>query len=103
MSDVDVKVKTNIAVNVDAKEPPLFNVVFLNDDTTTIDFVVEMLMIHFDYDANSGVDKAREIHEQGSAVVATLPYELAEQKGVEITMTARKSGYPLQIRISADQ
>jgi ATP-dependent Clp protease adapter protein ClpS len=32
-------------------------------------------------------------------VVAVLPYELAEQKGVEITVQARGEGYPLQIKL----
>jgi len=34
--------------------------------------------------------------------VAVLPYEIAEQKGVEITLAARNSGYPLQIRLEPD-
>jgi ATP-dependent Clp protease adapter protein ClpS len=32
-------------------------------------------------------------------VVATLPYEIAEQKGIEITVKARAEGYPLQIKL----
>ncbi len=43
-----------------------------------------------------------EIHQQGSSIVAVLPFELAEQKGLEVTTMARNQGYPLQIRIEAD-
>jgi ATP-dependent Clp protease adapter protein ClpS len=35
--------------------------------------------------------------------VAVLPYELAEQKGIEITMAARSQNYPLQIKIEAER
>jgi ATP-dependent Clp protease adapter protein ClpS len=40
-----------------------------------------------------------DVHGSGSAVVAVLPYELAEQKGIEITVSARAEGYPLQIKL----
>jgi ATP-dependent Clp protease adapter protein ClpS len=38
----------------------------------------------------------------GSAVVAVLPYEIAEQKGIEITVDARNEGFPLQIKLEPD-
>ena len=34
--------------------------------------------------------------------VAVLPYEVAEQKGIEVTMSARSSGYPLMVKIEAE-
>ena len=42
------------------------------------------------------------IHTEGSAVVAVMPYEIAEQKGIEVTMEARTEGFPLQVKIEAD-
>jgi ATP-dependent Clp protease adapter protein ClpS len=42
---------------------------------------------------------ARQINEDGSGVVVVLPYELAEQKGIEVTLLARSHGFPLQVRI----
>ena len=42
------------------------------------------------------------IHNEGSATVALLPYEMAEQKGVEATQLARASGFPLVIKLEAD-
>jgi ATP-dependent Clp protease adapter protein ClpS len=43
------------------------------------------------------------IHEEGSAVVAVLPYEIAEQKGIEVTLDARNQGYPLQVKVEAEK
>lgn len=90
-----------IQPRVDVKPPPLFNVIYVNDSTTTMEFVVETLKIYFDYDEESAHDITMKIHEQGSAVVATLPYEIAEQKGVEITLLARNNGYPLAVKLEA--
>ena len=42
------------------------------------------------------------MHDDESAVVATLPYELAEQKGIEVTLDARSKGYPLQVKVEAE-
>jgi ATP-dependent Clp protease adapter protein ClpS len=35
-------------------------------------------------------------------VVAVLPYELAEQKGIEVTVQARNNNYPLQIKLEPE-
>ena len=43
-----------------------------------------------------------DIHSGGSAVVAVLPYEIAEQKGIEVTVEARNQGYPLQVKIESE-
>jgi ATP-dependent Clp protease adapter protein ClpS len=43
------------------------------------------------------------VHEEGSAVVAVLPYEMAEQKGIEVTLLARNNGFPLQVKIEQDR
>lgn len=83
----------------DIKPPPLFDVIYINDNTTTMEFVVETLKIYFDFDDLGAEAITMKIHEDGSAVVATLPYEIAEQKGVEITLLARKNGFPLVIKL----
>jgi ATP-dependent Clp protease adapter protein ClpS len=43
-----------------------------------------------------------DINDNGTAVVAVLPYEIAEQKGMEVTIEARKQGYPLQVKIESE-
>jgi ATP-dependent Clp protease adapter protein ClpS len=44
-----------------------------------------------------------DIHASGAAVVAVFPYEIAEQKGVEVTMLARSQSYPLQIKLEPEE
>ena len=99
MSQAEIKTRTKTKTNLDIKEPPMFRVIYINDDQTPMEFVISTLIEHFDYTIDSAQDITIAIHETGSAVVAVLPYELAEQKGVEITVAARSEGYPLQIKL----
>jgi ATP-dependent Clp protease adaptor protein ClpS len=84
------------------KEPPMFRVVYLNDNQTTMEFVVESLMEYFDYTVQTAEQITVDIHETGSACVAVLPYEIAEQKGTEVTLSARAQSYPLQIKLEPE-
>jgi ATP-dependent Clp protease adaptor protein ClpS len=77
-------------------------VVYLNDNQTTYEFVIESLIEYFDYTAETAEQITIDIHDAGSAVVAVLPYEIAEQKGVEVTMLARAQSYPLQIKLEPE-
>src|SRR6056300_1281488 len=87
------------AGKVELKEPNLWKVIMLNDDVTTMEFVVKVLNDFFDFNEEQANKIVVDIHENGSAVVATLPYEMAEQKGIEVTLAARNDGYPLEVRI----
>ena len=87
---------------VELREPPLFKIIYLNDNKTSVDFVVESLIQHFEYTAETAVTITEDIHNSGSAVVAILPYEIAEQKGIEDTLDARSNDYPLQIKLEPE-
>ena len=95
-SDTKTKINTNIA------EPPMFKVIYINDNQTAIEFVIDSLIEHFEYTSAAAEKITLDIHESGSAVVAVLPYEVAEQKGIEITVSARAAGYPLQIKLEPE-
>lgn len=98
----DAEIKTGTRIRIDVKEPPMFRVIYLNDDTTAVDFVISSLVDHFAYSAPDAEAVTLNIHAQGSAVVAVLPYEIAEQKGIEVTVSARSEGYPLQIKLEPE-
>jgi ATP-dependent Clp protease adaptor protein ClpS len=96
--DTKIKIKPNLAI----AEPPMFKVIYINDDLTSMDFVVRSLIDHFNYTDDTAHNITVGIHEQGSAVVAVLPYEIAEQKGIEVTLDARQEGFPLQVKIESE-
>ena len=97
-SDTKLKIKQNFKI----PEPPMFKIIYLNDDHTSMDFVISSLIEHFHYNPDTAVNITQNIHDEGSATVAVLPYEIAEQKGIEVTVEARNQGYPLQIKIEAE-
>jgi len=100
MSQPDTR--TRIKPSEAIKEPPLFRVVYLNDNQTSMEFVVETLIEYFDYTSETAEQITVDVHQTGSACVAVLPYEIAEQKGVEVTLLARAQGYPLQIKLEPE-
>jgi ATP-dependent Clp protease adaptor protein ClpS len=91
-----------IKVDHSIKEPPMFKVIYLNDNQTTMEFVIETLIEFFNYTPQTAQSITVDIHDQGSAVVAVLPYEVAEQKGIEVTVHARSNNYPLQIKLEPE-
>jgi ATP-dependent Clp protease adaptor protein ClpS len=94
---------TKIKVNNQLKEPSMYKVIYLNDNQTTMEFVVETLVEFFNYTPQTAVQITTDIHQAGSAVVAVLPYEVAEQKGIEVTVHARSQNYPLQIKLEPEE
>lgn len=103
MSTADPQQRTRTRSQVEIAEPPMFKVIYINDNQTAMEFVIDSLVQHFNYSHEDAAQTTIAIHESGSAVVAVLPYEIAEQKGIEITVSARSEGYPLQIKLEPDQ
>lgn len=97
-ADAATIIKTKQAV----KEPPLFKVIYINDNTTSMEFVIDSLVEFFNYNEDTAHKITMDIHEQGAATVAVLPYEIAEQKGIEVTVSARAHEYPLQIKLEPE-
>lgn len=93
---------TKIKINESVKEPPMFKVIYLNDNQTSMEFVIGSLIDVFDYTPQTAQEITENIHHAGSAVVAVLPYEIAEQKGIEVTVSARSQNYPLQIKLEPE-
>lgn len=97
--------KSKIDVVIDEKvqqivlEPEPVKVIVLNDDVTPVDFVVELLMKVFKHTEESAKEITIKIHTEGSGVVGSYSYEIAEQKTKEAIEESRSRGFPLQIRM----
>lgn len=76
--------------------PSLYKVILHNDNTTTMDFVVAVLVEIFHKAENEALDVTMDIHERGQGV-AGAPYtkEIAEEKVHETVNFARRNGFPL--------
>ena len=98
-TDTQEKTTIKIKPREDIKEPPPWNVIYINDEVTTQEFVVHSLILFFEYTEEAAEEMTMKVHTDGSAVVATLPFEMAEQKGIEVTMLARNNGFPLVVKL----
>ena len=87
----------------DIVPPSGYNIIYFNDEITTQDFVEESLIQFFDYNDADAEEMTLKIHTDGSAIVATLPFEIAEQKGIEVTLLARSKGYPLIVKLEQER
>ena len=71
----------------------------LNDDVTTMDIVVKILIMVFKKDKMTAVRLMLEVHHNGAAVVDVLPLEQAELRQLQTHSMAQKEGYPLRCMI----
>lgn len=81
------------------REPNKYNVIFMNDDATPMDWVVHVLTTIFKHNTAAAQDLTMKIHHHGSAVVGTYHYEIAEQKAAETMVSSRENGFPLKVTI----
>jgi ATP-dependent Clp protease adaptor protein ClpS len=96
-TDVDIKIDETIKHIV--KEPGKYNVIMLNDDQTPMNWVIEILKQIFKHSDASAETLTMTIHNEGSAVIGTYKYEIAEQKTVEAINASRNHGFPLQLKV----
>lgn len=79
------------------REPRLYKVELINDDVTTMDFVVRMLKQIF-YKSDADADTIMmATHKEGKAVVGSYTYDMARSKVGKATQMARKEGFPLKL------
>ncbi len=94
--------KVEEKVIVSLQPPKLWKVIFLNDDQTPMELVIELLTGIFKHSESTAKDITLEIHETGSGIAGVYPYEIAEQKGIEATGIARSNGSPLRIQVEEE-
>src|ERR1700722_4423105 len=76
-------------------QPPLFQVVLLNDDYTPMEFVVEDLERFFGMDRQTATRVMLEVHTRGKGVCGVFTYEIAETKVSQVTSYSREHQHPL--------
>ncbi len=82
---------------VEVKEPPKMAVLLHNDDFTTMEFVIEVLIRFFKCTPEESVQIMLSVHEAGSGVAGIYPAEIAETKVSQVTEYAQASGFPLKV------
>jgi ATP-dependent Clp protease adaptor protein ClpS len=82
---------------IEVKEPPKMAVLLHNDDYTTMEFVIEVLIRFFRRTPDEAVKVMLSVHERGSGVAGIYPAEIAETKVNQVTEYAKGHGYPLRV------
>ena len=80
----------------ETKKPELFKVLLLNDDYTTMDFVVEILESVFNKAPAEAYRIMMAVHTQGQGLCGVYPHEVAETKVATVVDMARSHGFPLR-------
>jgi ATP-dependent Clp protease adaptor protein ClpS len=81
------------------QEPKEYKVIFLNDDYTTMDFVVAMLVSVFHKSENDAITLMETVHKSGSAVVGVYSYDIALTRKKIVIENARRNGFPLRVEV----
>jgi ATP-dependent Clp protease adaptor protein ClpS len=99
---IDTDVVIDEKIKQVLKEPSKYNVIMLNDDVTPIEWVIGLLKEVFKHTGESAQALTLKIHNDGSAVVGTYKYEIAEQKSIEAVNVSRNNGFPLQLKVEEE-
>jgi ATP-dependent Clp protease adaptor protein ClpS len=83
-------------VKTEKREPPQFKVVLLNDDYTTMEFVVQVLESIFHKSPAEAFRIMMHVHLNGRGIAGVYPFEVAETKVETVTTLARKAEFPLR-------
>jgi ATP-dependent Clp protease adaptor protein ClpS len=90
IGDVDAKTER------DLKEPAMYRVLLHNDDYTTMEFVVQVLMLVFHKSVEQATHIMLNVHKRGTGMCGVFTYEVAETKVATVTRLARENGHPLK-------
>ncbi len=81
---------------VQFREPRLYKVLLLNDDYSSMDFVIQILMQIFHHSYEKAMDIMMKVHEQGKGLCGVYTYEIAETKVAHVRKMAKEAKFPLR-------
>lgn len=88
--EFELQVETKIAF------PKKFKVYLLNDDYTSMDFVVDVLMSIFHRNYEEAEKIMLDIHKKERGLCGVYTHEIAETKVMQVIKKAKDSGFPLK-------
>ena len=84
------------------ERPPLYKVFLHNDDFTTMEFVVFILLTVFNHNENEAIRLMLNVHRQGIGLAGVYTYEIAEMKVEKVTSLAQANEFPLLCTMEED-
>ena len=98
MSEYNPDIEGEIISELDEEvtEPPMYKVMLINDDYTTMEFVVGILVHVFHKSAEDATQIMLNVHRAGVGLCGVYPYEVAETKVDTVHALAKEAGFPLK-------
>ncbi len=82
--------------------PPQYKVIMINDDVTTMEFVVAILIDIFHKDELTANELMMKVHKTGKAVVGVYPYDIAQTRVDLALRRANDEGFPFRMKIEEE-
>jgi ATP-dependent Clp protease adaptor protein ClpS len=92
----DITEHVGTGIKEDVREPEMYKVLLHNDDYTTMEFVVEVLMAVFQKSEEDAVQIMLNVHRKGVGLCGVYTYEVAETKVAMVSSLAVENGFPLR-------
>ena len=84
------------------KEPRLYKVLLLNDDYSSMEFVIKVLMQIFHHSFEKATEIMLSVHEKGKGLCGVYAYEIAETKVSQVRKMAKEEKFPLRAIMEAE-
>lgn len=94
-----VQGETREKTRINIREPKLFRVIMHNDDFTSMDFVVDILITIFHKEEAEAERLMLTVHESGKAAVGSYPYDIAVTKVQAAAARAKEEGFPFRMTV----
>ncbi|MCL1786849.1 MAG: ATP-dependent Clp protease adaptor ClpS [Defluviitaleaceae bacterium] len=91
--------QTAVRQRVDVQKPNLYAVIIHNDDTTTMEFVVDILVLIFNKSQPEAAGLMLDVHEKGQGQAGIYTYDIAETKKTQANKLAADNGFPLKLTL----
>ncbi len=85
----------DLDIDTDLMKPKMYKVILHNDDYSTFEFVIEVLIEVFHKNKDEAVNLTLKVDREGYAVVGIYPKDIAETKVSLVKFMAKEAGYPL--------
>ena len=99
--EVEVSVHTQKVVQsrIDLEEPRMYAVILHNDDITTMDFVVEVLVRIFHKPSVEASQIMMDVHNAGKGVAGIYTYDIAVTKKLQTDQMSKEKSFPLRLTV----
>ncbi len=96
---MSVQGETREKTRINIREPKHYRVIMHNDDFTSMDFVVDILITIFHKEEAEAERLMLTVHESGKAAVGSYPYDIAVTKVQAAAARAKEEGFPFRMTV----